>query len=137
MATGGSGDVLTGLITALACQGLEPYDAARLGVYLHGLAGDLAAEELGQVSMIASDLVRFLPKALKTIGVIAYSAGAARGTVPFSRRKRLFAEQRGPAPRKSGQSPDRLRRPLAPGPAKCYDTSRSSSMFVLPMQYFW
>ena len=65
MATGGSGDVLTGLITALACQGLEPFDAARLGVYLHGLAGDLAAAELGQVSLIASDLVRFLPKAFE------------------------------------------------------------------------
>jgi ADP-dependent NAD(P)H-hydrate dehydratase len=64
MATGGSGDSLTGLITALACQGLELYQAARLGVYLHGLAGDLAAKELGQVSLIASDLVRFLPRAL-------------------------------------------------------------------------
>ena len=63
MATGGSGDSLTGLITALACQGLEPYAAARLGVYLHGLAGDLAAKELGQASLIASDLIRFLPKA--------------------------------------------------------------------------
>ena len=63
MATGGSGDVLTGLITALVCQRLEPFDAARLGVHLHGLAGDLAAEELGQVSLIASDLIRFLPKA--------------------------------------------------------------------------
>lgn len=63
MATGGSGDVLTGLITALACQGLSPLEAARLGVYLHGLAGDLAAAELGQVSLIASDLVRFLPQA--------------------------------------------------------------------------
>ncbi len=67
MATGGSGDSLTGLITALACQGLEPYDAARLGVYLHGLAGDLAAQELGEMSMIASDIVGYLPKALKTI----------------------------------------------------------------------
>jgi ADP-dependent NAD(P)H-hydrate dehydratase len=65
MATGGSGDSLTGIITALACQGLEPYDAARLGVCLHGLAGDLAAEELGQVSLIAGDLVRFLPKAFQ------------------------------------------------------------------------
>jgi NAD(P)H-hydrate epimerase len=67
MATGGSGDVLTGLIAALVCQGLAPYEAARLGVYLHGLSGDLAAEELGQVSMIASDLIRYLPQALQTI----------------------------------------------------------------------
>ena len=63
MATGGSGDSLTGLITALACQGLEPYDAARLGVHLHGLAGDRAARQLGQESLIASDLIRFLPEA--------------------------------------------------------------------------
>lgn len=63
MATGGSGDVLTGLIAALACQHLEPFDAARLAVHLHGLAGDLAAEKLGQVSLIASDLVRYLPDA--------------------------------------------------------------------------
>lgn len=63
MATGGSGDVLTGLITALLCQGMVPLDAARLGVYLHGLAGDLAAAELGQISLIASDLVRYLPQA--------------------------------------------------------------------------
>jgi NAD(P)H-hydrate epimerase len=63
MATGGTGDVLTGLITALACQHLEPFDAARLGVHLHGLAGDLAAAELGEVSLIASDLILFLPDA--------------------------------------------------------------------------
>lgn len=63
MATGGSGDVLTGLITALAAQGLEPFDAARLGVYLHGLAGDLAADELSERGLIASDLPRFLPQA--------------------------------------------------------------------------
>jgi NAD(P)H-hydrate epimerase len=63
MATGGSGDVLTGIITALLCQGLAPFDAARLGVHVHGLAGDLAAGELGQVSMIASDLIENLPRA--------------------------------------------------------------------------
>jgi ADP-dependent NAD(P)H-hydrate dehydratase len=63
MATGGTGDVLTGLITALVCQGLAPFDAARLGVHLHGLAGDLAAEELGQVSLTARDLVEYLPAA--------------------------------------------------------------------------
>ena len=63
MATGGSGDVLTGLITALVCQKMEPFDAARLGVHLHGLAGDLAADDLGQVSLIASDLIQYLPEA--------------------------------------------------------------------------
>ena len=63
MATGGSGDVLTGVITALLCQGLSPLDAARLGTYVHGLAGDMAAEQLGQVGLIARDLVSFLPPA--------------------------------------------------------------------------
>ncbi len=65
MATGGSGDVLTGIITALLAQGLAPFDAARLGVYVHGLAGDLAVAELGQVSMIATDLIHFLPRAFR------------------------------------------------------------------------
>lgn len=65
MATGGSGDVLTGLIASLVAQGLTPMDAARLGVYLHGLAGDLAAEALGPESLIASDLVQFFPQAFK------------------------------------------------------------------------
>ena len=60
MATGGSGDVLTGLLVALVCQGLRPLEAARLAVYLHGLAGDLAADKLGQQALIASDLVDFL-----------------------------------------------------------------------------
>jgi ADP-dependent NAD(P)H-hydrate dehydratase len=67
MATGGTGDVLTGVITALLCQGLSPFDAARLGVHVHGRAGDLAAAKLGQVSLIASDLVKFLPAAFKTL----------------------------------------------------------------------
>jgi len=65
LATGGSGDVLTGLITALACQDLSPFDAAHLGAHLHGLAGDFAASEVGQVSMIASDLIEFLPDAFE------------------------------------------------------------------------
>jgi ADP-dependent NAD(P)H-hydrate dehydratase len=67
MATGGTGDVLTGIITALLCQRLSPYDAARLGVYVHGLSGDLAADDLGQVSLIASDLVAYLPKAWQKV----------------------------------------------------------------------
>ncbi len=60
MATGGTGDVLTGLITALLAQKMEPLDAARLGAYLHGRAGDLAAAELSEPGLIASDLPRFL-----------------------------------------------------------------------------
>lgn len=67
MATGGTGDILTGLTTALLCQHMAAFDAARLAAHLHGLAGDLAAEEQGQVSMIASDLLRWLPAAFKTV----------------------------------------------------------------------
>lgn len=63
MATGGSGDVLTGLLTGLLAQGYSPHDACLLGVYLHGLAGDLAAAEKSQPGMVAGDLVDFLGKA--------------------------------------------------------------------------
>jgi len=64
MATAGSGDVLTGIITGLLARGYEPKVAAMMGMYLHGLAGDLAAEEVGQESLIASDIIKFLPKAI-------------------------------------------------------------------------
>lgn len=67
MATGGTGDVLTGLIAALLGQGLEALEAACLGVYLHGLAGDLAAEAKGQASLAAGDLLDFLPAAFKAL----------------------------------------------------------------------
>ena len=66
MATGGTGDVLTGLIAALLGQKLEPFAAAQLGVHLHGLAGDMARDDLGEVSLIASDLLDYLPRALRT-----------------------------------------------------------------------
>ena len=65
MATGGTGDVLTGAITGLMAQGASSLDAAVAGVYLHGLAGDIAAEEKGEHGMIASDLVEALPYAIK------------------------------------------------------------------------
>jgi NAD(P)H-hydrate epimerase len=65
MATGGTGDVLTGLIAALLAQGLDPFGAAQLGVYLHGVAGDLARDAVGEVSLIASDLLAYLPRAIQ------------------------------------------------------------------------
>ncbi|MFA6694089.1 MAG: NAD(P)H-hydrate dehydratase [Bacillota bacterium] len=67
MATAGSGDVLTGVIGGLLLQGLSPKDAAVGGVYLHGLAGDLAKEAVGARSIIASDLIEYLPDALKSV----------------------------------------------------------------------
>lgn len=68
MATGGTGDVLTGLITALLAQKMPAFEAAQLGAHLHGLAGDLAAAELTRPGLIASDLPRFLPAAWKQVG---------------------------------------------------------------------
>ena len=65
MATAGSGDVLTGIITALCGQGLDNFNAAVLGVYIHGLAGDLAAADIGQISLIATDIIDYLPDALQ------------------------------------------------------------------------
>lgn len=67
MATGGSGDVLTGVVAALIAQRMKPLDAARLGVFVHGLAGDLAARQLGQVSLVASDLPDYLPAAFQRV----------------------------------------------------------------------
>ncbi|MFL5765518.1 MAG: NAD(P)H-hydrate dehydratase [Bacteroidia bacterium] len=63
MATAGSGDVLTGMITSLLAQGYSAGDACRLGVYVHGLAGDIASSEKGEIGMIASDLIEYIPAA--------------------------------------------------------------------------
>jgi NAD(P)H-hydrate epimerase len=67
MATGGTGDVLTGVIAALLGQGLQPFEAAQLGVYLHGLAGDLGRNVLGEVSLTAADLLDYLPAAFLSL----------------------------------------------------------------------
>lgn len=68
MGTGGCGDVLTGLIAALLAQKMGAFEAAQLGAYLHGLAGDLAAKDLTEPGLIASDLPRYLCRAWKSAG---------------------------------------------------------------------
>ena len=67
MAKGGTGDVLTGMIAGILGQGVKPYDAACSGVYLHGLAGDLAAKKIAQVSLVATDMIEFLSGAIRQV----------------------------------------------------------------------
>ncbi len=67
MASAGVGDVLTGMIGSLLAQRIEPLKAAKMGVYLHGLAGDLAAQEKGEESLVASDVLEKLPQAFKSL----------------------------------------------------------------------
>lgn len=71
MATGGTGDVLAGTIGALLAQGLAPFDAARLGVYVHGLAGELVRERLGDAGLLAGDLPDALPLVRKRLAALA------------------------------------------------------------------
>ncbi|QQR86137.1 MAG: NAD(P)H-hydrate dehydratase [Flavobacteriales bacterium] len=67
MAKGGSGDVLTGLLTGLLARGMVPFEAARTGVWLHGLAGTLAAQKIGRDGMTATDIVECLPEAWREL----------------------------------------------------------------------
>jgi hydroxyethylthiazole kinase-like uncharacterized protein yjeF len=67
MASGGTGDVLTGMVAGLMAQGLLPFEAAAAAAYLHGLAGDLAAQQVGEASLLAGDVLRALPEALNTV----------------------------------------------------------------------
>ncbi len=66
MATGGAGDILTGILVSLLAQGCDALRASLAAVYLHGLSGDLAAEEIGERSLVASDLIVFLPRAFQS-----------------------------------------------------------------------
>jgi ADP-dependent NAD(P)H-hydrate dehydratase / NAD(P)H-hydrate epimerase len=85
LATGGTGDVLSGAIGSLLAQGLAPYDAARLGVYLHGLAGDTVRERLGDSGLLASDLPEAIALARKRLAAIA-ERRAAGGRLGFGLR---------------------------------------------------
>jgi len=67
MATGGSGDVLTGVIAGLVAGGMDAFDAARLGAHVHGLAGDIAAREVGETSLLAGDILKHLPTAFMSL----------------------------------------------------------------------
>ncbi|MBN2165850.1 MAG: NAD(P)H-hydrate dehydratase [Marinilabiliaceae bacterium] len=72
MATAGSGDVLTGIILSLLSQGLKPQDAAIVGVYIHGLAGDIYADEESEEALVASCIIEYLGKAFRDIRKIRY-----------------------------------------------------------------
>jgi NAD(P)H-hydrate epimerase len=74
MATAGSGDVLTGILLGLLAQGYKPEHAALAGVYLHGLAGDIAAQEYSQESVIADDINQSIGKAFLTLKSTAKSS---------------------------------------------------------------
>jgi hydroxyethylthiazole kinase-like uncharacterized protein yjeF len=80
MATAGTGDVLGGTIGSLLAQSLEPFDAARLGVYLHGRAGEIVSERIGDAGLLASDLTSMLPIARRDL-----AASVARKTMGFRR----------------------------------------------------
>ena len=67
LAKGGSGDALTGIVTALLSQGYEPFEAAKIGVYLHGLSADLALENQSFESMLITDVIEYLGQAFKQI----------------------------------------------------------------------
>jgi NAD(P)H-hydrate epimerase len=77
MATGGTGDVLTGMVAGLLCQGLPPFDALQLAVFMHGLAGDLGAQDKGELSLTAEDLLERVPAAFQVFMASGQGADAA------------------------------------------------------------
>lgn len=101
MATGGTGDVLAGTIGALLAQGLPPFDAARLGVYLHGTAGELVRERLGDAGLLAGDLPDALPLVRKRLAAIADRLRSGRQP-GFQTRRASGDGTGGPGPASAG-----------------------------------
>jgi ADP-dependent NAD(P)H-hydrate dehydratase / NAD(P)H-hydrate epimerase len=102
MATGGTGDVLTGLIAGLLARGIAPGPAARAGAYVHGLAGDIAAARMGQEAMLAGDLLDCLPEAIREVKT-------GRSVRPFDGSAvRPFADPEGTAEQPNGRTAERL-----------------------------
>jgi len=81
MAAGGTGDVLTGMAAALLCQGLETFEALQLAVFVHGLAGDLAAREVGELSMTAEDVLSAVPTAFLRVRELPAETDARKAAV--------------------------------------------------------
>jgi hypothetical protein len=92
LATGGTGDVLAGAIGALLAQGLSPFAAARLGVYLHGSAGDGARERYGDAGLLASDLPEGLAITRKRLASVAERRKGTKG-LGFGSRERTAAAE--------------------------------------------
>jgi hypothetical protein len=108
MASGGTGDVLAGTIGALLAQGLAPYDAARLGVYLHGQAGELVRERIGDAGLLAGDLPDAVPMVRKRLAAMAERLKAGR-------RLGFGARDGGPSP--DAEADDAAGEPVGDGPA--------------------
>jgi hydroxyethylthiazole kinase-like uncharacterized protein yjeF len=87
MATGGTGDVLTGLAVGLLCQGLAPFEALQLAVFVHGLAGDLAARRLGELSMTAEDLLDATPEAFQLVQTLKPGTDARQAATRLLARR--------------------------------------------------
>ena len=75
LATAGTGDVLAGCVAGLLAQGLPSFDAASLGAFLHAAAGQLAAQQIGEAGVVASDLLPLLPKAMQTLRDGSFAPG--------------------------------------------------------------
>jgi NAD(P)H-hydrate epimerase len=86
LATAGTGDVLTGMAAGFLAQGLEPGEALRCAVYLHGRAADLAARDVGELPLLASDVIDYLPHALRSISAQAERESGDDSPEPESER---------------------------------------------------